>query len=411
MVDATQANRAGPVAVLDSTLREGEQTPGVFFPEHAKLAIADVLERVGVDVIEAGHPRVSPSIEAAVRALGGRGYRAQVAAHARGVQEDVDLALACGVDFLGIFYCVSSDRLDGVFKRTLSAAIDQITSAVSYAKQQRPDLVVRYTPEDTVRSKWSNVVDAAAAAVEAGADVISIADTTGHMVPGVRSMYDFVRRLRDALDARGARPRLAVHCHDDRGLALANALDAYRAGIDVIDTTVLGLGERAGLVDMAQLLAVLSVDYDEQACRERPWELRALPELYRTVSNYAGVPIPTYAPVVGLNAFTHCAGVHTHAATKNAVHYQSLDPTTFGREMKVSLDHMSGLSSVQYALEVTGIEADRELAVAVLEQVKKVGEVGRTVQAGELEDIVRWCRQELACPQASSQPSPEPARG
>lgn len=384
------ATRERPVAILDSTLREGEQTPGVCFPPHAKLAIGDALERLGVDVIEAGHPRVSPSIEAAVRGLGARSYRAQVAAHARSVQDDVDLALDCGVDFLGIFYCVSRDRLGGVFKRSLSDAIDQITSTIRYARERNPALTIRYTPEDTVRSHWGNVVEAAAAAVDAGADVISIADTTGHMVPGVRSLYDFVNRLRDDLDAKGARPRLAVHCHDDRGLALANALDAYRAGIDVIDATVLGLGERAGLVDLASLLAVLAVDLHEQAAAG--WNLTVLPELYRLVSTYSGVSIPAGHPVVGENAFTHCAGVHTHAATKNAVHYQSLDPALFGREMLVSLDHMSGLSSVRYALDKLGEEADVELAARVLEQVKRVGEVGRTVGKAELRDIVRWCR-------------------
>jgi 2-isopropylmalate synthase len=378
------------VTVLDTTLREGEQTPGVCFPPHAKLAIADALEKVGVGVIEAGHPMVSPSIEAAVRRLATRGYKAQIAAHARSVQADVDKALECGVDFLGIFYCVSSERLDGVFKRTLSAAIDQITASIRHAKEQKPDLVIRYTPEDTVRSNFENVVEAAAAAVAAGADVISIADTTGAMIPRKRSLYDFAKRLRDALADKGAEPRMAVHCHDDRGLALANALDAYAAGIDIIDATVLGIGERAGLVDLAQLLAVLCADMGEG-----DWTLAALPELYALVSTYSGMPIPPIFPIVGENAFTHCAGVHTHAATKNAVHYQSLDPALFGREMLVSLDHMSGFSSVQYAMEKLGEDAANvDLVKDVLVHVKRVGEIGRTVGRRELADIINWVRSE-----------------
>ena len=379
------------VEILDSTLREGEQTPGVYFPVHAKLAIATLLEQLGVGTIEAGHPTVSPSIEEAVRRLSRQGYRAKIAAHARSVQADIDLALECGVDFLGIFYCVSNDRLDGVFKRTLAAAIDQIAKMIAYAKEQRPELVVRYTPEDTVRSKFENVVEAAAAAVHAGADVISVADTTGCMIPRKRSLHDYVKRLRDALDARGARPRLAVHCHNDRGLALANALDAYEAGVDIIDATVLGIGERAGIVDVATLATVLAADYGEDG-----WDLTVLPELYRTVSTYCGVPVPVNAPVVGENAFTHCAGVHTHAATKNAVHYQSLDPALVGREMRVALDHMSGVSSVQYALEKIGEDGgDKELLQQVLAHVKRVGEVGRAVREEELKDIVDFCRSPL----------------
>lgn len=376
------------VQILDSTLREGEQTPGVCFPPHAKLAIALVLDELGVGVIEAGHPMVSEGIEAAVKRLSEQGFKAQIAAHARSVQADVDKALECGVDFLGIFYCVSSSRLEGVFKRTLGDAIDQITSSIRYAKEQNPELVIRYTPEDTVRSKFENVVEAAAAAVQAGADVISIADTTGAMIPRHRSMYDFTKRLRDELSAKGAEPKMAVHCHDDRGLAVANALDAYHAGIDIIDTTVLGLGERAGIVDTAQLLAVLAADLGLE-----DWNLSVLPRLYETVSTYCGIPIPPTAPVIGANAFTHCAGVHTHAATKNAVHYQSLDPELFGREMQVSLDHMSGISSVQYAMDKIGAEAtDTELAKEVLVHVKRVGEIGRTVGRSELGDIIRWCR-------------------
>jgi 2-isopropylmalate synthase len=378
------------VQILDTTLREGEQTPGVCFPPHGKLAIARALDRFGVSVIEGGHPSVTPSIEAAVRSLGAAGLKAQVAAHARSLQADVDLALDCGVDFLGIFYCVSAQRLDGVFRRSLSQAVDQICSVIRYAKERRPEVVIRYTPEDTVRSSFENVVEAAAAAVEAGADVISVADTTGHMVPGARSLGDYLLRLREALDAKGARPRLAVHCHNDRGLAVANALDAFRAGVDVIDATVLGLGERAGIVDLAQLAVVLTTDFGQE-----DWDLSALPELYSTVSTYSGVPIPHGFPVVGENAFTHCAGVHTHAATKNAVHYQSLDPALVGREMKVSLDHMSGLSSVQYALGRVGAEdaaEDPDLVAAVLAEVKRVGEVGRTVRRDELNDILAFCR-------------------
>ena len=377
------------VQVLDTTLREGEQTPGVYFPSHAKLAIATALDEMGVSYIEAGHPRVSPNIEKAVRRLCKQNYTAKVAAHSRSVKSDVDLALDCGVDFLGIFYCVSADRLTGVFKRDLKTAIDQIADIVAYAKEQKPELIVRYTPEDTVRSGFKNVVDAARGAVEAGANIISIADTTGYMIPNQRSLYDYVLKLRDALADLDKPPLLAVHCHNDRGLALANALDAYRAGIDIIDTTVLGLGERAGLVDLAQMVTLLTADFAETY-----WNLKALPQVYKVVSTYCRIPIPPTQPIVGQNAFTHCAGVHTNAATKNAVHYQSLDPALVGREMRVSLDHMSGLSSVQYALENIGEEIeDKELVFSILAQVKRVGEEGRTVGPHELKDIINFFRQ------------------
>jgi 2-isopropylmalate synthase len=384
----SSVNNRKTVQVLDSTLREGEQTPGVCFPTHAKLAIAEALDAVGVSVIEAGHPVVSPNIEAAVRRIAGAGYRAVVAGHARSLHDDVHRALECGIGFLGVFYCVGNHRLTNVFKEDLDTAVKRITRVIEYAREQKPDLVIRYTPEDTVRSDWENVVVAASAAVEAGADVISIADTTGSMIPGQRSLHDFVLRLREALAQRNCEPKIAVHCHNDRGLALANALDAYHAGADIIDTTVLGLGERTGIVDLAQLLVVLTTDYGLNG-----WNLPALPELYRTVSRYSGIPIPATLPMCGANAFMHCAGVHTHAATKNPVHYQSLDPSVLGREMEVSLDHMSGIASVQFAMDL--IEADTsdpDLVRSVLIKVKEVGESGRIVHQSELRDIVEWCQ-------------------
>jgi 2-isopropylmalate synthase len=373
------------IDVLDSTLREGEQTPGVYFNKHIKLAVARLLDEIGIDIIEAGHPAVTEEIHEAVRTIANANLKALVGAHSRSHQLDVDLALECDVDFLGIFYCVSDERLDGVFKKDLSSAIDQIARIIRYAKGRKPDLVIRYTPEDTVRSRFDNVVSASSAAVEAGADIISIADTTGYMLPGSdRSMYDYVSRLKETLAARGLEPKIAVHCHNDRGFALANAIDAYRAGAEVIDASVLGLGERAGIVDLAQLLVTLASDFES-----REWNLKKLPELYDLVSRHSGVPIPVNYPVTGANAFTHCAGVHTHAAAINPMHYESLNPEIVARSRDFSLDHMSGIASLSYALHLLNIDdLEDGVLTAVLGEIKRVGQRGKTVDLDELQHIV-----------------------
>jgi 2-isopropylmalate synthase len=375
--------------VLDTTLREGEQTPGVYFDGHIKLAIARLLDQIGIDIIEAGHPVVSPEIHSAVRQIAALGLRSVIGAHSRSLEQDVDLALESDIGFLGIFYCVSDDRLNHVFRRDLKSAVDQISRIIAYARKKRPSLLIRYTPEDTVRSSFQNVVDASRAAVEAGADIISIADTTGYMIPGTeRSMYDYVSRFREQMEALGLKPRIAVHCHNDRGQALCNALDAFRAGAEIIDASVMGLGERAGIVDLAQLLVILQTDFQQ----DRIWRMEKLPELYALVSKYSGVPIPRHFPVTGQNAFTHCAGVHTHAAIINPLHYQSLDPAVVGRKMTLSLDHMSGLASVEWALEQIGMNFDRDLAMEVLTIIKDIGHKGRVVDLEELGHIVDWCR-------------------
>jgi 2-isopropylmalate synthase len=382
------------VRILDTTLREGEQTPGVYFDVHVKAAIAAELDAIGVDVIEAGHPAVTAGIREAVSRIAAAGLRARIGAHARSLESDVALALECGVGFLGIFYCVTEERL-AERGHSLPKVVAEIARAVSLAKEGRPDLLVRYTPEDTVRAPFENVLCAAVEAVAAGADIISIADTTGCLIPGTRrNMYDTVKRLRDGLASRGAFPLIAVHCHNDRGLALANALDGYRAGADIIDASVLALGERAGLVDLATLMTVLAHDFGETAA----WQLTRLPELYRLVSRFAGVSIPPTFPVTGRNAFTHCAGIHTQAALRNPLHYQSLDPAIVGRRSEIALDHMSGMAALRHSLATIGEDdlAD-EAARAVLARVKAVGQSGRTVDLEELGLIVGFVRrQELA---------------
>jgi 2-isopropylmalate synthase len=375
--------------ILDTTLREGEQTPGVYFDGHIKLAIADRLDAIGVDIIETGHPKVTSEIHHAVKQIANRNLRAIIGAHSRSLIQDIDMALECGVDFLGIFYCISDERLNHVFKKKLSSAIGEIEKVIQYAKEQQPDILIRYTPEDTVRSPFSNVIDASSAAVQAGADIISVADTTGYMIPGTKNnLYDYISRLKEEFQRRNLSPIIAVHCHNDRGFALSNALDGFRAGAEIIDATVLGIGERAGIVDLAQLLTVLKVDLEVAG----KWDTSKLPELYNIVSKYAGLPIPVNYPIIGENAFTHCAGVHTHAAVQNPIHYHSLEPHIVGREMRVSLDHMSGISSVQWALDQLSIEIEKDLAFKVLEFVKAIGQKGRTVDLAEFEHLVEWCK-------------------
>jgi 2-isopropylmalate synthase len=134
------------VRILDATLREGEQTPGVCFDPHIKLAVAQLLDEVGVDIIEGGHPAVAPEIKQVVKTLAAKDLRATVSAHSRSTESDLALALECGVGFLGIFYCVSDERLSGVHRKDLGTAVEHITRAIRYAKQKNPDLVVRYSP-------------------------------------------------------------------------------------------------------------------------------------------------------------------------------------------------------------------------------------------------------------------------
>src|SRR5581483_7579730 len=173
-------------------------------------------------------------------------------------------------------------------------------------------LKVRYTPEDTVRSPWDNVVRAAKAAVAAGADRISVADTTGVMTP--LKMYDFFQRLRQEV----AVP-IHVHCHNDLGMAVANSLSAYEGGAHLIDVTVNGLGERTGIAPLAETTVALKLRYGVDA----PWKLDMLPQLSQTVAEFSGIAVGHQQPIVGHNAFRHNAGLHVAAVFVNPDPYEA----------------------------------------------------------------------------------------
>mgnify|MGYP001211803036 CR=1 FL=1 len=381
-----------PLWVVDTTLREGEQAPGVSFPAHIRLKLARDLERLGVDVVEAGHPAVSPRIGQSVTQIARVLGRARTGVHCRSRREDIRDALQTGATFMGIFYCVGEARL--TWKRTdLHQAVTELSSHIAAVRASHPELIIRYTPEDTVRSPWASVLLAAREALAAGADVISVADTTGWMVPGLegRDMETYMRRLRDTLlpDFPGA--RFGVHCHNDRGLALANALGGIAGGASVVDASVMGLGERAGIPDLASLLVVLDRDLGWQG----RFAVRGLMELYHWVSRYSNRPIPGHAPVCGRHAFAHCAGIHTQAALENPLHYESLDPEWLGRKRDIVLGHMAGMSALRHALDDAGCAIEESgLLRDILARVKALGETGRSVGQAELRLLVDFCLEE-----------------
>jgi 2-isopropylmalate synthase len=343
--------------ILDSTLREGEQTPGVRFSVDEKVHIARLLDEFGVDFIEAGHPLVSAEIRQGVQAVVREGLHAEVLAHARAVPEDIDAARACDADWVGIFFSVRDKRLEEQFRKNLDQAVDTVQRAVSYAKAH--GLRVRYTPEDTVRSPWENVTRVARAAVEAGADRISVADTTGCMTP--TRMADFVSRLRMAV-----RVPLNVHCHNDLGMAVANSLAAVEAGAALVDVTVNGLGERTGIAPLSETTVALRLNYGTEA----PWRLEMLPQIAETVAEYSGIPIHAQAPIVGANAFRHNAGLHVAAVFADPDHYESIPARLVGRTRSVALDRFAGLPTLQYKCRELGLAATDEELERVLGRIK-----------------------------------------
>lgn len=347
--------------ILDTTLREGEQTPYVAFTLDEKIEIARMLDAVGVDMIEAGDPSVSPNVAKAVEKIASLGLNAEIIAHSVAKRSGVDRANACGVDRVAIFYATSSIHLDKKLRKTPQEAIKIVSEHVAYAHSL--GLKVRYTPEDATRTDFDFLVRICNAAIEAGADRISFADTLGIVQPHI--FAEHVANLRKELLPCS----IDLHCHDDYGLALANGMAGIRAGADCIHTTVNGLGERTGIPDLAEtVLAFQNLEGVQK------YNLHPLMELSAYVEKASGFFLAPNKPITGQNAFTHKSGVHTDGILKDARTYEPFDPELLGRERKIVIDKYTGRSAVlarlkEYEIDVSASELD-----VIVTRIKNLGD-------------------------------------
>lgn len=309
------------VEILDSTLREGEQTPGVRFTPDQKLDIALMLDELGVEYIEAGHPIISGEIKKSVKNIAEQGLKAKVVGHARAIKEDVDAVIDSNAQWVGIFLGVNEISLKHKTHCSKKEAFTMVADSVEYAKKH--GLKVRYTPEDATRTNLQDLLAVGRVAVDAGADRISIADTVGAATPAM------IRELTERLKI--LKTPLHVHCHNDFGLALANSLAAYEAGAQVIDVTVNGLGERCGITPLHKLCMALHHFYGEEHRK-----LTMLPGLSQKVAEYSKIPVNPRTPLVGGHAFTHKADLHVKAVLENPECYEPIQPGILGLKRTVS---------------------------------------------------------------------------
>ena len=362
------------VEILDSTLREGEQTPYVSFTLKEKLEIARLLDQVGVEMIEAGDPCVSPGIADAVEKIAGLGLKAEIVAHSMATKIGIDKAKACGADRVAIFYATSKIHLDAKLHKTPDEAIQIIREQITYARSL--GLKVRYTPEDATRTDFDFLVRVCNAAIQAGADRISFADTLGIMQP--HTMYEQVRALRENL----LPCKIDLHCHNDYGLALANAMAGIRAGADCIHTTVNGMGERAGIPDLAEtILALNNLEKVEQ------YNILSLVPVSSYIEKVSGVFLAPNKPITGQNAFSHKSGVHTDGVLKDSRTYEPFDPALLGRERKIVIDKYTGKSAVAARLDEYGIEVSPAELEVIVSRIKNLDENSKQLFDTDIIDI------------------------
>ncbi|MCX7756309.1 MAG: homocitrate synthase [Anaerolineales bacterium] len=347
--------------ILDSTLREGEQTPYVNFTLEEKVEIARLLDQVGVEMIEAGDPSVSPNVAKAIQRIAALGLKAEIVAHSAAIRSGIQKARDCGAQRVAIFYATSKIHLDSKLHKTPEQALDIIREHIAYARSL--GLQVRYTPEDATRTDFEFLVTVCNAAIEAGADRISLADTLGIMQP--HTMAERVSALR----ARLLPCKIDLHCHNDYGLALANAMAGIRAGADCVHTTVNGMGERAGIPDLAETIVAF---HNLEGVQK--YNLALLVELSAYLERVSGFFLAPNKPITGQNAFTHKSGIHANGVLKDPRTYEPFDPSLLGRERKIVIDKYTGKSAVAARLEEYGIEVSpAELEVIVM-RIKALGD-------------------------------------
>ena len=310
------------IEILDSTLREGEQTPGVSFSVKQKIAITKRLDAFGVDFIELGHPVVSPDVYEAVETLNDLELNAKKMAHGRANKSDINDIAAIGVEWMGIFFGTSPLSLKHKFNVTKSQALKRIETCVKYGKDK--GLKLRFTAEDASRTNLEFLIQVGQMVQECGVERFSIADTVGCLIPV--KMKELVTNIRSEIDLP-----LHVHCHNDFGLATANTIAALESGAQCVDVTVNGMGERCGLAPLAEVTTILT----ELHKVNHNWDLGLLPELSQLVESFSGRISEANKPIVGKNAFTHKAGLHVKTVIEEPKSYEAISPETVYRKRHI----------------------------------------------------------------------------
>ncbi len=349
------------IRILDSTLREGEQHPGVSFTTKQRIQIAWMLDSFGVDQIEIS-PVVSPDHAEATKTIIKQGLRADIVAHTRAIKSDVDVAIDCGATWVATYMGISDIHISAKLKITREEAKSRALEVADYIKAH--GLKARFTMEDASRTEPAFLIEMCREMNKRGIERISIPDTVGIMRP--RGMYNLVKMVHDSLDT--SRTSLDVHCHNDIGLALANALAGCEAGADQIHTTIDGLGERTGIPSLAETAVALTLIYKSN----NDLRLHMLKDLSKTISDYVGLQIPESKPIVGDSAYKHKAGTHLAAILRNPSAYEIIEPKLVGNRRKIVFGELAGKNGAAYLLSLLGLETGKAEAEALARGLKEL---------------------------------------
>jgi 2-isopropylmalate synthase len=375
------------VKVFDTTLRDGEQSPGIALNRQEKLEIAHQLARLGVDIIEAGFPITSPGDFEAVQAIAREVEGPVICGLARTAKQDIDAAWEAVRDSerprIHTFIATSDIHIERKLQTTREDVIGQVRAAVAHAREYTED--VEFSPEDGSRSDIPYMAEVISVALQEGATTINVPDTVGYALPGeYRAMFEELYRLVPAL----RKATVSVHCHDDLGLAVANSLAGIEAGCRQVECAVNGIGERAGNASLEEIVMLLRT----RAPALGLWTGIETTEIARTsrlVSRLTGYPVQPNKAIVGRNAFAHEAGIHQDGVLKERATYEIMDATTVGlRSNAIVLGKHSGRHALRAALEEMGFKVDGQALNTAFKRFKQIADRKKQVTAMDLEALV-----------------------
>ncbi|KLU62597.1 2-isopropylmalate synthase [Peptococcaceae bacterium CEB3] len=343
--------------IVDTTLRDGEQTAGVVFSNQEKLRIARLLDELGVDQIEAGIPVMGGDEQRAIRDIVNMGLKASIMGWNRAVISDIESSLACGVDAVAISISTSDIHIEHKLMTTRAAVLERMVKATEFAKGQ--GVYISVNAEDASRTEMDFLIEFAREAKKAGADRLRYCDTVGINDPF--TTYERIKTLTERVGID-----VEMHTHNDFGMATANALAGIKAGATHVGVTVNGLGERAGNAALEEVVMALKVLWEA--------DLNFATTRFREVSEYvaraSGRQLPAWKAIVGTNMFAHESGIHADGALKNPLTYEVFKPEDVGLERQIVIGKHSGTAAIKAKFSEYGKEISNEEAEELLKRVR-----------------------------------------
>ena len=354
-------------AIIESTLREGEQFANAFFTTEQKVEIARLLDAFGVEYIELTSPAASPQSRADLERIAGLGLKTRILTHVRCHMDDAKLAIDTGADGIDVVFGTSSYLRQFSHGKDIPYIIDSARQVIEFIKSQ--GLEVRFSSEDSFRSDLVDLLTIYRAVDKIGVNRVGIADTVG--VANPRQVYDLVKTLRAVVSCD-----IEFHGHNDTGCAVANAFCALEAGATHVDTSVLGIGERNGITPLGGLVARMYA-YNPDAVRTK-YNLPLLREIDNYVASLVDVDVPFNNYITGFTAFTHKAGIHAKAILNNPSTYEILDPADFGLSRYIHVAHrLTGWNAIKERAEQLQLDLSDNDVKAVTNQIKALADQKR----------------------------------